>query len=288
MADSELLRRRYFTESIIWKILEPNPPLFRYVQEPVYSLSMIEEFIIEFLHQNKLNFELQPRYTPDRFIILTVNFNGEIQKVKLECNSSLITLCTFSTARTKFAENFKGWLDRTFGVEHFDSSQYVATKRWISYTYVLPIYELLAQNFQTNTRLEFTDSRHISYLFNFNSKEKEFLQLLEKVILNRSVSDNPLKVKVYPRTSHTGSIEMVINDRYNKQPVRVFSSGSHPIIYQIITENSDLVEQLKNYLDQSLGIQSFDKANSKLKGKMLSYIYTHRSPESIEKLFQDD
>ena len=73
------------------------------------------------------------------------------------CNSSLITLCTFSTARTKFAENFKGWLDRTFGVEHFDSSQYVATKRWISYTYVLPIYELLAQNFQTNTKLEFTD-----------------------------------------------------------------------------------------------------------------------------------
>ena len=126
----ELLRRqRRMVEHLTWKSLESKPTLFRYVQEPIYSLTITEEYLIEFLHQNQLEFELQPRYNPASPVVLHVTINGVCQKVKLNCISGLSCSCAFMTARTQFANDFKGWLDRVIGSERFDRAQYIGTRR---------------------------------------------------------------------------------------------------------------------------------------------------------------
>ncbi|MBQ7502763.1 hypothetical protein IJT93_08665 [bacterium] len=287
MLDPEILRRRYFVEYITWKTLEVNPPRFRYVQEPVFSLSIYEEHIIEFLHLHGLKFNLQPRYTPDIFINMEVSLKNRSQRVKLDCTSSLQSICTFTTSRTPFAEDFKGWLDRNLGVERFDKSKYTATRHRVSYSYALPLYESLSTAVQPHTPLIFPDSRHASYLFNFSSKESEFLRLLEESV-NTPDETSPLQFLVYPRITETGSIELVIDNLQKRQPVRIFASGSHPVTYQVISENTELIPALKAYLDKALGPESLDLKNSRLKGRMVSLIYSHRSPSSIEYLFEDD
>lgn len=286
--DPELKRQRYFVESLNWKALECRPALFRYVQEPVFSLSLAEEFLIEFLYKHGLEFELQPRYNPAKLITLNVTIKGTTQRVRLDLSYGFSCSCTFATLRTAFASDFKGWLDRTLGVERFDRTQYIGTRHWVSYSYALPLYETVAAGSGTPGAASVRDSRHVSYLFNFNSKEQEFLRVLEEVTTANDDFDNPLYVRVYPRLSHTGSIELVINNREGGQPVRVFSSGSHPVIYQVITENTELTIPLKNYLDNALGIEALDLDNCRLGGRMISLIYTHRSPNSIEALFDDD
>ena len=287
MVDQELLRQRYFAEYLTWKVLESRPRLFRYVQEPVYSLTVTEEFLIEFLHVHGLEFELQPRYNPAKYATLTVTLNGRAQKVRLECIPGLSTSCTFITARTSFASDFKGWLDRALGGERFDRSQYIGTRKWVFYPYNLPLYEAVDSPLTPEVSPLTSDSRHVSYLFNFNAKEKEFLRLLEEVVSANDDQDNPLRVLVYPRPSHTGSIELVISNKHGRQPARVFSSGSHPVSYQIITENSELTIPFKTYLDNALGAQALDQPNCRLQGKLISLIYNHRSPTSIEALFDD-
>lgn len=284
----ELLRRqRRMVEHLTWKSLESKPTLFRYVQEPIYSLTVTEEYLIEFLHQNQLDFELQPRYNPASPVVLYATVNGLCQKVKLNCISGLSCSCAFMTSRTQFANDFKGWLDRVIGSERFDRTQYIGTRRWVSYPYALPLYDTVYKPGSSLPQLA-KDFRHASYLFNFNSKEQEFLRILEEVVCESDDSDNPLFVSVYPRINHTGSIELVIANLEGKQPVRIFSSGSHPIIYQIITENTELVIPLKTYLDNALGSENLDLPNCRTKGKMLSLIYTHRSPSSIEEMFAED
>lgn len=287
MLDPEILRRRYFVEYITWKTLEVNPPRFRYVQEPVFSLSVYEEHIIEFLHLHGLMFSLQPRYTPDIFINLEVSLKNRTQRVKLDCTSSLQSICTFTTSRTPFAEDFKGWLDRNLGVERFDKSKYTATRHRVSYSYALPLYDSISSAVEPHTPLIFPDSRHASYLFNFNSKETELLRLLEESVGALS-PDSALQILVYPRITETGSIELVIDNIQKRQPVRIFASGSHPVTYQIISENTELIPPLKECLDRALGSDSLDIKNSRFTGRMISLIYSHRSPSSIEYLFEDD
>lgn len=287
MLDPEILRRRYFVEYITWKTLEVNPPRFRYVQEPVFSLSVYEEHIIEFLHLHGLIFSLQPRYTPDIFINLEVSLKKRTQRVKLDCTSSLQSICTFTTSRTPFAEDFKGWLDRNLGVERFDKSKYTATRHRVSYSYALPLYDSISSAVEPHTPLIFPDSRHASYLFNFNSKETELLRLLEESVGALS-PDSALQILVYPRITETGSIELVIDNIQKRQPVRIFASGSHPVTYQIISENTELIPPLKECLDRALGSDSLDIKNSRFTGRMISLIYSHRSPSSIEYLFEDD
>lgn len=287
MLDPEILRRRYFVEYITWKTLEVNPPRFRYVQEPVFSLSVYEEHIIEFLHLHGLMFSLQPRYTPDIFINLEVSLKNRTQRVKLDCTSSLQSICTFTTSRTPFAEDFKGWLDRNLGVERFDKSKYTATRHRVSYSYALPLYDSISSAVEPHTPLIFPDSRHASYLFNFNSKETELLRLLEESVGALS-PDSALQILVYPRITETGSIELVIDNIQKRQPVRIFASGSHPVTYQIISENTELIPPLKECLDRALGSDSLDIKNSRFTGRMISLIYSHRSPSSIECLFEDD
>ncbi|MGM9991698.1 MAG: hypothetical protein ACI376_02470 [Candidatus Bruticola sp.] len=283
----ELLRRqRRMVEYLTWKAVESNPSLFRYVQEPIYSLSVTEEYLIEFMHKHGLEFELQPRYNSSSPVVLNVTINQCSQKVKLNCISGLSCYCSFMTARTPFASDFKGWLDRAIGSERFDRIQYTGTRRWVSYPYVLPLYDTV--NLSESGMPELSkDSRHVSYLFNFNSKEQEFLRVLEEVVSDSDDYDNPLFVRVYPRISYAGSIELVISNFEGRQSVRIFSSGSHPVIYQIITENTELVIPLKTYLDNALGLENLDRANCRLTGKMISLIYTHRSPSSIEEIFDD-
>lgn len=287
MLDPEILRRRYFIEYITWKTLEVNPPRFRYVQEPVFSLSVYEEHIIEFLHLHGLIFSLQPRYTPDIFINMEVSLKNRTQRVKLDCTSSLQSICTFTTSRTPFAEDFKGWLDRNLGVERFDKSKYTATRHRVSYSYALPLYDSISSAIEPHTPLIIPDSRHASYLFNFNSKETEFLRLLEESV-GALPPDSALQILVYPRITETGSIELVIDNIQKRQPVRIFASGSHPVTYQIISENTELIPPLKDCLDRALGSDSLDIKNSRFTGRMISLIYSHRSPSSIEYLFEDD
>ncbi|MGM9999594.1 MAG: hypothetical protein ACI38Q_09455 [Candidatus Bruticola sp.] len=283
----ELLRRqRRMVEHLTWKAVESTPSLFRYVQEPIYSLSTTEEYLIEFMHKHELNFELQPRYNPASPVVLNVTINQRSQKVKLNCISGLSCSCSFMTARTPFASDFKGWLDRVIGSERFDRTQYIGTRRWVSYPYALPLYDAVYLSESGLPELA-KDSRHASYLFNFNSKEQEFLRVLEDVVSESDDYDNPLFVRVYPRIGHTGSIELVISNLEGKQSVRIFASGSHPVIYQIITENTELVIPLKTYLDNALGNENLDTVNCRLTGKIISLIYTHRSPNSIEELFDD-
>lgn len=288
MVDEETLRKRYFVESITWKVLRINLPLFSYVQDPVYNLTTIEELLIEFLHIHGLNFQIQPRFNPAKPIIIDVTIKDRTQQVRINCISGLSSSCTFITKRTPFAADFKGWLDRTLGTERFDQLGYLSTAHWVYYPYVLPLYETVVGKFGIENPVLPEDSRHISYFFNFNDKEKEFLKLLEDAVSKNKGSADPLEVKVYPRITHTGSIELIIRNSQGKQPVRIFSSGSHPVTYQIITVNGKLNEPLKNCIDSALGADSFDKASSRMSGKMVSLIYTHRSPNSIEFLFTDD
>lgn len=274
--DNQTLKQRYFSEYRIWKVLGEQSPKFRYVQEQIFSLSKIEEQLIEFLHQSGLNFILHPRFEPATFIVITVRLQQAVQDVRLEVSEGIAPLGTFIVPRTPFAEQLKNWLDTTFGRSNYQKKLLVSTRSFIHYTYSLPFVPDMPKLDGSIPPQESADSRKTTHLFNFNNKEQLFLNLLEETVLANTDTDNPMKVRVYPRQEASGSIELVVSRLEGRQPARVFATGFQPVTYQIITENSSLSVPLKTYLDNALGEHNLDMALSRLHSRFISLIYTLR------------
>ena len=283
------LRNRYFLESLIWRHLDRPTPLFSYVQDPVFNLNPTEVTFLEYLHQKGLRFTLRPRYDPSSFIHLTVCLGLTEQAVRLEVYQGFAVTSVFITERNEFAEEFKGWLDRSLGSEHFAAHHYVATRRFVTYPYILPIDSKLIEQVLTQQEELPRDIRRFSMFFNLSAKEKHFLSKLEDAVISCAPnSSDPIFIQVYPRQTNTGSLELVAYNSRERQPVRIFISGYHPIAYQVITENTNLGEQLRLCLDSALESRNFDSDSSRLRGKYLSLIYNVRYPLDLLDSFEED
>lgn len=283
------LQKRYFLESLIWRHLDRPTPLFSYVQDPIFNLNPTEVTFLEYLHLKGLQFTLRPRYDPSSFIHLHVYLGQAEQAVRLEVYQGLAVTSVFITERSEFAEELKGWLDRNLGSEHFAAHNYVATRRFINYPYVLPLDSKLIEEVLTNQKNLPQDIRNFKLFFNLSAKEKHFLNIFEDAVIAYGKGQaDPLYIQVYPRQTAAGSIELVASTSHERQPARVFISGYHPIAYQMITENTELGEQLRLCLDSALGSDNFDSDSSRLRSRYLSLIYNVRYPLDLLDSFEDD
>lgn len=283
------LQERYFLETLIWRRLDRQTPYLTYVQYPVFSLTPVEVFLLDYLHRLGLRFSLRPRTDPSSFIHLQVTMGRLKQTVRMEVYQGILVTCVFITERNSFAEEIKGWLDRHLGSEHFAANHYVATRHFIHYPYVLPVGDDEVDIVLQDPSALFPDIRHSELFFNFTAKEHHFLDKLEtEVCACAEASQDPVYVQVYPRQSHTGSLELVINNSTLRQPARVFISGYHPVAYQIVTENTPLGFDFLKCLEQSLGAENFDQDSSRLKGKYLSIIFNVRYSLNLLDSLEDE
>ena len=294
MTTTEELKERYIAEALIWSPLDHKIPLFRYVQDPVFNLTSTEVILMEFLHQEGLQFTMRPRYDPSSFICINATLNNERQHVRIEVHHGQPSFCVFILERTDFAEEFKGWLDRHFGISSFLSSIYVMTRRYVHYPYMLNIsMDFIAGLQHDKLNLSelhrkniYEDNRNSTLFFNFSAQEKHFLNCLEDAVEHRGAHAlSPLQVLVMPRQTEVGSIELVLQNENTRQPARIFISGFQPLVYQVISENSPLTMSLKECLDMAFGEQNFDKVSSRFASKYASLIYNVRYPmEHFERL----
>ena len=216
--ETELLRQRYFREYQIWKVLDNKAPLFRYVQEPVFSLVDMERELIEFLHNRGLRFTLRPRHDPASFITAMVQLGQTTQKVQIELGQGIAATCSFMTVKNTFASDLKGWLDRFFGSERYNTRNSVSTRFYVYYSYVLPIPESYVDANCVRPVSESYDSRTSTHLFNFDARERCVLEMLERAVLKLgNTFAPPLAVLVYPRQSSAGSIELVLSEGNEKR-----------------------------------------------------------------------
>ncbi|NMA28958.1 MAG: hypothetical protein GX934_14480 [Burkholderiales bacterium] len=257
-----------------WKKLDREIPLFRLAQEQIFNLSESEEEFLEMLREGGLDFDILPRPDPTSFVILSVRLDQVTQRVEIEVNRGTPRTCSILTRRNAFADSLKGWLDRILGSEHFDARRYAASRRYVCYAYIL------------STRLPGADPSSDESclrrsLFNFDTKERHFLELLEKAVTG------PLRIQVYPRESPTGGLELMLCQGERRQPARVFVKGFYPVTYQVVTENTPSGWLLKEVVDRAVGAEHLEVESSRLKGRHLSLIYGVRHPRSILKLFED-
>ncbi|MBQ7568938.1 hypothetical protein IJT17_09055 [bacterium] len=286
---SPSLNERYFLESFIWRRLDRPTPFFEYVQDPIFNLTPTEVGFLEHLHRLGLRFTLRPRYDPSSFIHLRVTLARAQQTVRIEVYPDMALTCVFITERNEFAEEFKGWLDRNLGSEHFAANNYVATRRFVHYPYILPVSPELIENFSTIQKELRERIRSFTLFFNFSAKEKHFLEIFEQAVKwYGSQSPDPVFVQVYPRQTKTGSLEIVANNSKQRQPARIFISGYHPVAYQMITENTALGEQLHQCLDHALSADSFDAEASRMRGSYISLIYNVRYSLDLLDSFEED
>lgn len=278
MPQSQDQRDRQAGEHEVWKMLEREARPFRYVQDAIFNLSEAEEELLDHLRERGLEFGLLPRPDPTSFLTLSVQLNQATQRVEAEVDRGSPAGCSFITRRNAFAEALKGCLDRIFGSEHFDAARYVASRRYVWYTYVMPA--LARQRTPVDPRLRRS-------LFNFDAKERHFLDLLEASVerLNPRLPA-PLTFRVYPRETPSGGIELMVGQGDKRQPARVFVKGFYPITYRLITENTPMGQLLKDYMDEAAGAENLDVESSRLKGRYLSLIYGVRHPRSILEQFE--
>ena len=262
-----------------WKRLDREAPAFRLAQEPLFNLSEVEEEVLERLREGGLEFDLLPRPDPTAFLALSVHLDQVTQRVEMEVDRSVPTSCSFLARKNSFAEGLKGWLDRILGSERFDVRRYVASRRYVWYSYVLP-------PGRPDSPPSDADSRLRRSLFNFDAKERHFLELLDQAVSQLTPSSSPLKVQVYPRQTSGGGLELMLCQDERRQPARVFVKGFYPVTYQMITENSPLGSLLKGFLDAAVGAEHMDVESSRLKGRFLSLIYSVRHPREILDRFE--
>lgn len=277
MIRKDWLRQRYFAEYQTWKVLSSHKPVFCYSQYPVFSLSKLEEELIQYLHTMGLQFSLRPRRDPTSLITMRAQLGQNTHVVRLEVVHAMPASCSFVSVKDAFAEQLKGWLDRIFGSERFSPRTYVASRHYVCYQYVLPITESVQMDSLQTPLAESEDARNVRQLFNFDRKEHHFLELLEDAANKLAQNaEHPLHLAIYPRQTSTGSIEVVATKQGLQQPARVFVSGFHPLTYQIITENTPLGADLKACIDEALGAENLDIPACRLRGRYLSLIYNVR------------
>lgn len=263
-------------ENDVWRMLERESLDFRFVQDPIFNLSEAEKDILERLREGGLEFGILPRPDPASFLTLQVRLNQAAQRVEVAADPGLPAYCSFITRRTAFADALKGSLDRLFGVEHFDAGRYVASRKYVWYSYVLPTRSGPPRH-----------SRLLQSLFNFDRKEQHFLRLLEEAVKRLNPSrTHPLQFHVHPREAPFGGIELMVGEGERRQPARVFVKGFYPVTYHLITENTAVGQRLKDYLDIALGRENLDHASSRMKGKFLSLLFLVRHPRTVLEEFE--
>ncbi len=296
MVTAEELKIRHFVEYLNWRIMSPSSPVFRYVQDPVFNLTTAEMKLLDFLHRRGLHFTVRPRYDPSSFITMSVELGHVTQNVRIEMHLGLTAFGVFIVKRSPFADNLKGWLDHEFGTERFAAPYYVATRHYMHFPYIMPVDADIIDEVLKHPPTDSDDYRYYRHFFNFTAKEIHFLNSLETTIQRQGKSaysakpndDSILSVQVYPRQTTVGSIELVLQKGLMRQPARIFVSGYRPITYQAVTENSALVEPLKQSLDCALGENNFDEAASHRRGKYASLIYNVRYDSKLLDSFEDD
>lgn len=267
-------RESHSHESDVWRMFERESLDFRFVQDPIFNLSESEQDILERLREGGLEFGILPRPDPASFLTLKVRVGQAAQRVEVAADPHY---CSFITRRTAFADALKGSLDRMFGVEHFDAGRYVASRKYVWYSYVLP----------TRTGPP-RASGLLQSLFNFDRKEQHFLGLLEEAVKRLNPArTHALQFHVHPREAPFGGIELMVGEGDRRQPVRVFVKGFYPVTYHLITENTPAGQRLKDYMDAALGRENLDHASSRMKGKFLSLIYLVRHPRTVLEDFEN-
>lgn len=262
-------------KSDVWLSLERESLDFRFVQDSIFNLSEAEQDILERLREGGFEFGILPRPDPAAFLTLQLHLNQATQRVEVAVDPGFPAYCSFATRRNAFGEALKGSLDRLFGVEHFDASRCVASRRYVWYSYVMP-----PSPARPRPRL-------LQSLFHFDRKELHFLGLLEEAVkrLNRTLP-HPLQFHVHPRESASGGIEMMVGEGERRQPVRVFVKGFYPVTYHLVTENTPVGQRLQGYLDAALGGENLDEASSQRRGRFLSLLYVVRHPRTVLEEFE--